>query len=191
MKYFVIISAILFCSELCGQQNKEVSFFLKSGDSIEGVVKLRVSERDGNVFPSDEKDFIKYTKGNEKIKIQKSEILSISAGSKQYEVIYDSARDHYSIGYFVTRGKKSLYKTYSYGRMTTYASGLPQQSINKVVNTTYLLFNGKGFEIIRWKKDPKVMIAACDAYADYHSIIKRWKTNNIEDAFKYFNENCK
>ncbi|MBL3655132.1 hypothetical protein [Fulvivirga sediminis] len=100
-----VTSLQVFC-----QSTEPVKIVKTSNDTIEFVTTLRLY-RGQNIFPDDDKPFIKGRLNGEKTKLPKSDMKKIILrDGTVYSVLHNSNSHH--IGFYLTRGEKSFFKSY-------------------------------------------------------------------------------
>ncbi|UII27519.1 hypothetical protein LVD15_03545 [Fulvivirga maritima] len=177
-------SSRVFC-----QSTEPVKIIKTSGDTIEFVTTLRLY-RGQNIFPSDDKPFIKGRLNGVKTKLPKSEVRKIYLRDGSKYVVLNNNNSYY-IGFYLTKGKKSFFKSYTYSRTMIYGMNGPQSSANKVASVSYFIEEGGKLKFLDRKRGIKELAEECQMFAAYVNTQNRIKRDHeIEDALDYYDLNC-
>lgn len=169
------------------QSTETVTIIKNNNDTIYLETALRYY-KGKYIFPEDGKDFIKGNIKGERLKLPKSEIKKIILMDGS---VYDVFRNKL-IGTYISKGKMNFFKAYTYGHATYFGgTSRPQTSLNKVASVTYYsVRHGLITEFDR-KYGIEELAQRCDKFRSYVEQKKRIKKNrDLEEAFKYYSENC-
>ncbi len=196
---FLLLISMFFSLTAFSQSLETVKIIKKTNDTINFVTTLRYYKGSRLVFPDDNKDFIKGKLDGKKTKLSKALIkeIHIIRGGAKYLVIRNRG-DQYRIGYFISRGKKDFFKTFSYNRETvslidnnSFIDNKQVMSVNKVVSVAYYIYKNGTLREFDRKRGTLALSQSCYKFKSYVAEQKKIKSNaEIEKAMRYYNKVC-
>ncbi len=188
--------ALISSIEAFGQIKETVRIIKNNNDTINFTTTLRVYKRQ-YIFPDDEKGFIKGRLNGKNTKLPKSDIREIILQDGSIYQVLNNNNIVYYIGFFVSKGSKDFFKAYTYQRSSVNSGfggpGVPvaQTTANKLATVSYYTVEKNIVRVFNGKKGFQKLSEECQEFKTYFDQQKRIiKDEEVEQAFRYYNENC-
>ncbi|MCA6075586.1 hypothetical protein [Fulvivirga sedimenti] len=185
MKRLLILAILLSSAFAYGQRKQEIIVTMKCGDQYE--ITDRLSKFKGSlVLPEDNRKYIIGRADGERVKLPKSDIVSIRiAEDEEYLSLIDLRNNRHTIGTMLASGKVNVFKSYEEEVQQT-GPNTPVISIREI----YFEVTPEGLVRINPKKYIKTLANSCSTLDMYLRETGKIRRNDVDVLLERVNAMC-